>query len=98
MEITKYKLPTKILGHRSWIDTSGLLNIVGGCKVTDLGKHFQGSDTFWKLKIAKIDWNIERIVWIGYFKNKDNICLLASLPRDIILFLLTFLRGSMFDN
>ena len=33
-----------------------------------------------------------RLIWIGYYKNrKNNSCLIAKLPKDIVRFLLQML-------
>ena len=30
-------------------------------------------------------WSVERIVWIGYYKNQDNdSCFVDKLPKDVI--------------
>ena len=35
---------------------------------------------------------IERIIWIGFYKNKDNDkCLIQTLPKDLILHILYLL-------
>ena len=44
-----------------------------------------------------IEWKLERIIWIGYYKNDQNNhdnhqCLLAKLPKDVVLYMLMFLR------
>ena len=37
-------------------------------------------------------WNIERILWIGFYKNdKNDTCLIKNLPKDVVLFILQFL-------
>ena len=62
----------------------------------------------WKLRLTKqIDWNIERLIWIGYYKNlKDkNIddqkdqgiynvkeCEFGQIPKDVIKSVLSFIR------
>ena len=48
-----------------------------------------------------IDWNILRIIWIGFYKNNRNYkCLIGNLAKDIILFIFTFLGNNivMFDK
>lgn len=38
-----------------------------------------------KFRPFKIDWSIERLLWIAIYKNKDNSeCGLALVPKDII--------------
>ena len=35
---------------------------------------------------------IERIIWIGYYKNKENNkCLIQTLPKDLIIHILCLL-------
>ena len=53
------------------------------------------SNLFIKLS-AKLDWSIERLLWIAYFKNDKQLqyqlCPLATLPKDIILLVLKFFK------
>ena len=36
--------------------------------------------------------SIERIIWIGFYKNdKNDQCLIKTLPKDLILFILLLL-------
>ena len=44
-------------------------------------------------------WNIERLIWIAFYKNdKNNQCIIDKLPKDVVLFILTFLSlGSVCD-
>ena len=36
--------------------------------------------------------NIERIIWIGFYKNSDNNqCFIDKLPKDIIIHILQFI-------
>ena len=47
----------------------------------------------WKIKIdRRIEWNIERIIWIAFYQNKDNKkCLIQLLPKDIVKKILALL-------
>ena len=37
-------------------------------------------------------WNIERIIWIAFYKNdKNDKCFIDTLPKDVVLYILTFL-------
>ena len=39
-----------------------------------------------------ITYNIERIIWIGFYKNKQNSkCLINKLAKDLIIYILYFL-------
>ena len=39
-----------------------------------------------------LESKIERIIWIGYYKNNDNNqCLMKKLPKDLILCILELL-------
>ena len=41
-------------------------------------------------------WNVERMIWIGYNKNNDNQqCFLPSLPKDVIRSILDFLNQTV---
>lgn len=45
------------------------------------------------INIQGIRWDKERIVWIGYHKNKNNNdCLLIQIPKDIVFEILTYIR------
>ena len=45
----------------------------------DIGSHYVGS-------------NVEKIIWIAFYKNDDNeACLLAKLPKDLIILILKLL-------
>ena len=36
---------------------------------------------FWDI----LDWNIVRLIWIGFYKNVENQdCVISKLPKDII--------------
>lgn len=57
----------------------------------------QKTNCNWKIIIdSSILWKQERIVWIAYYKNNRNhLCLINKLSKDIIFALLTFLRDDM---
>ena len=39
-----------------------------------------------------IEPRIERIIWIGFYKNKENKkCFVKTLPKDLIIYILYFL-------
>ena len=39
------------------------------------------------------NWNIERLIWIGFIKNDENdICLFNTLGKDVIKCIIQFLR------
>ena len=55
----------------------------------------QGSRcAYFKVFIASFQWNIARIIWIGFYKNgKNNKCFIDKLPKDIIKhYIFKFLR------
>ena len=47
-----------------------------------------------KYSISQIKWKNERLLWIAYIKNQNNckLCLLATLSKDIIKLILSFLK------
>ena len=52
--------------------------------------------------IVDLAWKIERLIWIGYFqngkkKNKD-VCLLNTLPKDIVRKILKMLQSKILDD
>ena len=106
-KLLDYKLPKGILGHRSVILQSNdnynkeFLHIMGGCD--EWSQSFECTNVNWKFNITRnLDWNIERIVWIGFYKNgkNKNSCYLPSLPKDVVAHcILDLLRGySIFDT
>ena len=56
-----------------------------------------GTGYFAKLNFLQsmfLPWNIERVIWIAYKKNIDNHqCLIPTLSKDIVWFLLSYLRS-----
>ena len=63
--LKEYKLPKKILGHRSIITNDNILHIIGGCE--DI-KFTITSSHHWKFNLTKnISWKIERIIWLGFY-------------------------------
>ena len=43
--------------------------------------------------LTSFGWTFERQIWIGYKKNDENgLCLIDTLPRDLIRYIITFLR------
>ena len=52
-------------------------------------------DRFCKLRLRpnSIEWSIERLIWIAFEKNDNNLaCHIQFLSKDVILYLLSFLR------
>ena len=46
-----------------------------------------------KAIVHSIRWSDERIIWIGFYNNKNNNkCLIQLLPKDIVLLVLRFLK------
>ena len=42
--------------------------------------------------INYIETKIEKIIWIGFYKNNDNKqCLIQTLPKDLIIYILYLL-------
>ena len=54
----------------------------------------------WKLNLESyLSWDIERIIWIGYYKNIDNDkCLITKLPKDVILHVLKLSKCGIFES
>ena len=68
--------------------------------LVDVPTYYDKSNTktCWKLRLTtRMDWKIERIIWIGYMKNQDtkfkndkniiintNVCHLAKLSKDVV--------------
>ena len=52
-----------------------------------VNKHF-----IFDVYIHYIEWNVERIVWIGFYKNNENNqCFIHQLPKDLINYVFKFL-------
>ena len=44
------------------------------------------------ISIDYIESKIERIIWIGFYKNtQNNKCLIKTLPKDLIIYILHLL-------
>ena len=58
--------------------------------------------------IYYIEWDVERIIWIAFYKNNENNqCFVHQLPKDLIKHVLKFLgkisvpnnpRGNNYNN
>ena len=45
--------------------------------------------------LFKSDWEIVRLLWIGYLKNDENeLCQIGRLSKDVILLIINFLHLS----
>ena len=54
------------------------------------GKNYFGLNII----VHYVEARIERIIWIGFYKNKDNNkCLIHRLPKDLIIYILNGLLG-----
>ena len=53
----------------------------------------QGKNYFnLNISVCHVKATIERIIWIGFYKNKDNSkCLIQTLPKDLIIYILDLL-------
>ena len=46
-----------------------------------------------KLYDHPIEWDNERILWIGFYKNKQNCqCFIDTLPKDVLLYVLSYFQ------
>ena len=51
-----------------------------------------------------IEWNVERLIWIAFYKNSDNTkynyndCLFAGLPKDLIKCIIYLVGRSVMDK
>ena len=44
------------------------------------------------MNLHQFPWKLERLVWIAYEKNENNEnCLLATVAKDVILHIISFL-------
>ena len=104
------KLKKGLFGHRSLLiqEKDDLyLYVFGGVTTIIDGNPKSMNDIpekiCWKLRFTKkIDWKIERIIWIAYLKNNheknnatDNqleVCHFSKLPKDIVTLVLSFVQ------
>ena len=97
-----YRLEIGLMGHQTIMikENDGLfLYLFGGCTSNSYSSSMQ--KYCWKLDLIKgIDWTIERIVWIAFFKNENNAkCILAKIPKDVVNLVLSFIkRRFLFDT
>ena len=48
---------------------------------------------------ANISWKIERVLWIGFYKNVANEqCFISKLPKVLILCILRYLQWNLIDQ
>lgn len=56
-----------------------------GCDCSDFG------NVSFEISYQKIEWEVERLVWIGYLKNDDNDdCFVSQLSKDLVCFILSY--------
>ena len=70
-----------------------LLQTMGGSFYSN--NKYCATTAHWCIKLtSRLDWSIERLLWIAYLKNDKHprLCPVARLPKDIILFILQFLQ------
>ena len=49
--------------------------------------------------IHYLEEKIERIIWIGFYKNNENNkCLIKTLPKDLIIYILDLLGKQSMKN
>ena len=52
--------------------------------------------------VDNISWDIERLIWIAFYKNNNNNinngCLLAKLPKDLIKCIIGFVGIGILDK
>ena len=55
------------------------------------------NEKMWQMRKVEIDasinWKLERVIWIGYHKNYN--CYFAKLAKDIVFYMLQFLRNDL---
>lgn len=106
-----YKLPSTIHSQKSILiheKNDIYLYVFGGKESESVApQRVDGSPKLrWKLRMTKqLDWNIERLIWIGYYKNKKGDkechpiaqenpkhCIFGGIPKDVVAFILSFIR------
>ena len=47
---------------------------------------------YFNIYVDYLESKIERIIWIGFYKNNENNkCLIKTLPKDLIIYILDLL-------
>ena len=93
--IDSYKLANPIANHASL-----LLYEKNQLCLYIFAHNTYGKKTCSKLNLLKkLDWKIERLIWIGYYKNNCNNqdsnvkgCKLSNLGKDVVLHILSFVK------
>ena len=50
--------------------------------------------SMFNVNYGQVEWQHERLLWIGYYKNKDNDkCCINYLPKDILLMIMEYLKS-----
>ena len=46
-----------------------------------------------------IEWNVFRLIWIGFYKNENNEkCFIPSIPKDVLIHIMSFLGTLLFSK
>ena len=66
-------------------------------QAADIEKHYVHKQ---QIQITwPISWHVERIIWIGFYKNGNNKnCKFKILPKDIVIQILTYSSYSIFNG
>lgn len=91
--ISKYQLPRELLSASC---LSKCVLMKKNQEIYILGKNEKKLNVIYNFKITTkvIPWRIERVIWIGWNKNVHNsLCLLVWLTKDIIQYILQFVRN-----
>ena len=68
-----------------------------GNKFIIFKNNFTNKESFYFNIYNRLAWNIERLIWIAYFKNINNkYCLIDGLPKDIIKYIIQLLSTFTF--
>ena len=44
------------------------------------------------IQLYRLDWQIIRLIWIAFYKNQsNNDCLIDTLPKDVINYIIQFI-------
>ena len=83
---SKYCLKSNDVHNLTTITRNNSVDCIINDKIYSCHAHLEDMQLFYiSLKSRRVDWKIERLVWIGYCKNTNNDkCLLVHLPKDIV--------------
>ena len=96
--MVNFKLPTRIASESAFVLSKNetFIDIFGFTNYKDdvTNKEKQRNVHYRLYIIANISWDLERLIWIGFYKNdKNSNCYIQLLPKDVVKYALSFVNG-----